>query len=398
MTHQFSPQMTKPLQDSRILIIDDLVLNREVIVNYLEKEGFRYITTCSDGDAAVEKAIDFEPDLIIFDIATQQASEIETLKKLRANPLFMQVPILVQTIINSPEERIKAWESGASDILYKPVDRRELISRLKAQLTNVYQVRELEYYYEKSQDDVDQSLELQRLLLPTDETVRQFERKHDIKIHSLFVPSRCLSGDLCGLIDINDHKLGIWIADFSGKGIRAALNTFRLHTLIQEYQYCAEDPDEFIDALNTRLVELMPVGQFSTFLIGVIDFQSNTFEYAAAGATHPLVYYPEKGEFTFGDATGTPLGIVKNGKYPLRRLTLSPGGTLLLYSDVLWEKRGIPGISFVDNNIEPLLKEIKGKSITSVLKEHIQLLGNPFLPDDLTLLEIQRKKRSLFVG
>jgi len=398
MSYAFSSHVTKSLHDSRILIIDNLVLNREVIINYLEKEGFRYITTCDDDASTVEKAVAFEPDLIIFDIATSLATEVKTLQELRAHPLFKQVPILVQVIISTPEERINAWESGASDILYKPVDHRELISRLKTQLTTIYQLRELEYYYEKSQDDVNQSLELQRLLLPTDETVRQYEKKHDVKIHSLFIPSRCLSGDLCGLIDINEHKLGIWIADFSGKGIRAALNTFRLHTLVQEYRYCAEDPDEFIDALNTQLVELMPVGQFSTFLMGVIDFQNNIFEYAAAGATHPLVYYPEKGDFTFGDATGTPLGIVKNEKYPLRRLNLEPGASLLLYSDIWWEEGGIPGVSFADNDIAPLLREVKGRPITTVLKEHIQLLGNPLLSDDLTLLEIHRKKRSLFAG
>ncbi|MEI8295957.1 MAG: SpoIIE family protein phosphatase, partial [Alphaproteobacteria bacterium] len=278
MLHKFSSQVTKPLHDSRILIIDDISPNCELIIEHLQKDGFRFIATNSNEE--------LEPDIVIIDVGM-----LETLEELREDPLFNKVPVL--TIVGNHEERSKAWEAGTSDILSKPIDQQELLSRIKAQLTNTYQKAELEYYYKNTQDDVDQSFELQHLLLPTDETILLYEKKHNISIHSLFIPSRFLSGDLCGLIDISDHKLGVWISDFSGKGIRAALNTFRLHTLIQDYQYCADDPDEFIDALNTRLIELMPVGQFATFLIGVIDFQNNVFEYTAAGATHPLVYYPD---------------------------------------------------------------------------------------------------------
>ncbi|MEI8295235.1 MAG: SpoIIE family protein phosphatase, partial [Alphaproteobacteria bacterium] len=88
---------------------------------------------------------------------------------------------------------------------------------------------------------------------------------------------------------------------------------------------------------------------------------------------------------------GTPLGLVKNEKYPLRRLTLEPGGSLLLYSDVMWEEHGIPGISFIADEIAPLIKDLNGRTITTVLQERLQLLDDPSFPDDLTLMEIYRK-------
>ena len=65
-----------------------------------------------------------------------------------------------------------------------------------------------------------------------------------VTVDYIFEPSRFLSGDLWGLIEIDDDQLGVWICDYSGKGIQAALNTFRIHTLVQEYKNLANTPSK----------------------------------------------------------------------------------------------------------------------------------------------------------
>ncbi|MBM3468065.1 MAG: response regulator, partial [Alphaproteobacteria bacterium] len=272
-------QRTSPYYDSRILVVDDAAMNRELILSYLESAGFKNLEVATDGKDALEKIEAFFPDVIILDLMMPKMDGFQVIQSLRKNSKIRHLPIIVQTALSEPEQRIGAWQSGASDVIIKPVHRLELLSRIKVQLENAFLLRELEDYHTLAQEDIDEALEVQKSLLPSSHLVKTLEERHNINIGSLFVPSRFLSGDVWGILDIGPQQLAIWICDFSGKGIRAALHTFRLHTLIQEFKHCADDPGEIIDALNNRLVNVMPSGQFSTFLVGIIDFELNLFTY-----------------------------------------------------------------------------------------------------------------------
>lgn len=376
--------------DSRILIVDDAALNRELIVNYLESAGFKNLEVAENGHEALSKIDSFFPDIMILDLVMPEMDGFQVIKALRNTPKTQHLPIIVQTALSEPEQQIEAWQSGANDVITKPIHRLELLSRLKVQLENALLLRELEDYHTLAQEDIDQAFEVQKSLLPSVELIADLEQRHTIKIGSLFVPSRFLSGDIWGILDIGPSQLAIWICDFSGKGIRAALHTFRLHTLIQEFKHCADDPAEIIDALNNRMISVMPPGQFSTFLIGVIDFQSNVFTYTSASATHPLMYFPTEKKFQLGDGTGVPLGIIDRQSYPLRTMDFPKGASLVLYSDLLWESKAVPGVFLEEGNLAAFAKELNGSSVTQIVQQQVNLLGTPSFPDDLTLIEVTR--------
>jgi len=376
--------------DSHILVVDDAALNRELIVNYLESAGFKNLEVAKDGADALTKIDSFLPDIMILDLMMPGMDGVQVIKALRKNVKTRHLPIIVQTALSEPEQRIEAWQSGANDVITKPIHRLELLSRIKVQLENAILLRKLEDYHTLAQEDIDQALEVQKSLLPSLELITSLESRHYIKIDSLFLPSRFLSGDIWGVLDLNLTQMAIWICDFSGKGIRAALHTFRLHTLIQEFKHCADDPGEIIDALNNRLVSVMPAGQFSTFLVGVIDFQNGLFTYASASATHPLVYFPDEKKFQIGDGTGVPLGIVERQRYPLRTMSFPKGASLILYSDLLWEAKAVPGICFNATHLSNFAQELNGDSVVQTIRSQVNLLGNISFPDDLTLIEIRR--------
>lgn len=376
--------------DSRILVVDDAALNRELIVSYLESAGFKNLEVAEDGNDALNKIESFFPDIMILDLMMPEMDGIQVIKSLRNNSKIPHLPIIVQTALSQPEQRIEAWQSGASDVITKPVHRLELLSRIKVQLENALLLRELEDYHTLAQKDIDQALEVQKSLLPSADLMTELEKRHNIQIDSLFVPSRFLSGDVWGLLDIGPAQLAIWICDFSGKGIRAALHTFRLHTLIQEFKHCADDPAEIIDALNSRLIHVMPPGQFSTFLVGIIDFQANLFTYTSASATHPLIYFPAEKKFQVGDGTGVPLGIIERQSYPLRTMAFPKGASLILYSDLLWESKAVPGIFLDAANLTSFANELNGDGVIQTVRQQVGLLGDPSFSDDLTLIEVTR--------
>lgn len=383
-------QRNAAFYDSRILVVDDAALNRELIVSYLESAGFKNLEVAEDGNDALRKIDTFYPDIMILDLMMPGMDGIQVIKALRNNSKIHHLPIIVQTALSEPEQRIEAWASGANDVITKPIHRLELLSRIKVQLENAILLQELEDYHTLAQEDIDQAFEVQKSLLPSDDLISELESRHDIKIDSLFVPSRFLSGDVWGILDIGPTQLAIWICDFSGKGIRAALHTFRLHTLIQEFKHCADDPGEIIDALNSRLLSVMPSGQFSTFLVGVIDFEADLFTYTSASATHPLVYYPKEKKFIVGDGTGVPLGVVDRQSYPLRTMDLPKGASLVLYSDLLWESKAVPGVFLDADNLGNFAHELDGQGVIKTVRQQVGLLGDPSFSDDLTLIEVSR--------
>lgn len=383
-------QRNAAFYDSRILVVDDAALNRELIVSYLESAGFKNLEVAEDGNDALTKIDTFFPDIMILDLMMPEMDGIQVIKALRKNSKIRHLPIIVQTALSEPEQRIEAWASGANDVITKPIHRLELLSRIKVQLENAILLQELEDYHTLAQEDIDQAFEVQKSLLPSPDLIADLEKRHNITIDSLFVPSRFLSGDVWGILDIGPTQLAIWICDFSGKGIRAALHTFRLHTLIQEFKHCADDPGEIIDALNSRLISVMPSGQFSTFLVGVIDFEANLFTYTSASATHPLVYYPKEKKFIVGDGTGVPLGVVERQSYPLRTMALPKGASLILYSDLLWESKAVPGVFLDANNLDNFAHELDGKGVIKTVRQQVGLLGDPSFSDDLTLIEVSR--------
>ena len=373
---------------SNILVVDDTALNRELIGSYLESEGYHNVLLAYDGKDALEKMEKFTPALIITDLMMPVMDGIELIRHVRRSDQFRKVPIIVQTALTNDEEKQEAWLTGANDVLSKPIHKLELLSRVKVQLVTTHVMMQLDTYYQSSQQDIKQALTLQRSLIPSAETLDSIQKRYGIQINYIFEPSRFLSGDLWGLLEIDDHQLGIWICDYSGKGIKAALNTFRIHTLVQEYKNSAATPSEMIDLLNRRFHSMIDVGQFATFLMGVLDVKKKTFRYVAASAPHPLIYNAEKKEFTVGDGTGLPLGVSDEAQYPLRTTEISIGHSLVLYSDMLWEEKALPGISLLPEHLQAFAEDLKGKPLVPTVREQLTLIGDISLVDDLTLVEI----------
>ncbi len=393
MIYQAEKATDSSLYDNKILIVDDAAINRELISSYLKSAGYRNIMLAVDGRDALTKIQEFKPNLLILDLLMPNLDGTEVIKHLRTeNSEHTQLPILVQTSISNPEQRNEAWKFGATDVITKPIHKLELLSRVKVQLENSFLIRELESYQKIADQEISKALELQKLLLPSDQQISRMQNTYNVSINSIYLPSRFLSGDMWGIHELTPERYLVWICDFSGKGIGASLYTLRIHTLISEFKDQMKDPLDLLTILNSRLIDIVQIGNFCTFLAGIIDSDKKTFDYVAASSTHPILYHPSRRDYTLGDGSGMPLGITKNSKYELRSMPYSDGDTLILYSDLMWEDEGgIPGISLLPENLESFFKELDGQGVVDVIKQQINLLGESCFSDDLTLIEIKFK-------
>ncbi|MFO0829644.1 MAG: response regulator [Phycisphaerales bacterium] len=121
------------LEHTRILLVDDNVQNLELMQAYLEGLPCR-LSTAKDGVEAIA-AIDREkPDLVLLDVMMPRMSGFEVCQKVKSNPATRDIVIIMVTALHEVGDYERAVECGTDDFLTKPVNKLELVTRVKSLL------------------------------------------------------------------------------------------------------------------------------------------------------------------------------------------------------------------------------------------------------------------------
>ena len=117
----------------RILIADDNEANRELLEAYLV--DLDCVTeTAQDGQQTMDKAVSFEPDLILLDVMMPKLSGFEVCEKIKSDPYLKKIMILMVTALNELGDIERAVDAGTDDFLSKPVNRFVLVKRVENML------------------------------------------------------------------------------------------------------------------------------------------------------------------------------------------------------------------------------------------------------------------------
>ena len=104
-----------------ILVVDDDAMHRDMARNVLEERGFS-VEEAVDGEQGLIAAERFQPDLVVLDLMMPQLDGFSVCTRLRRNPKFMQLPILMVTALDDVESIDRAFEVGATDFITKPIN------------------------------------------------------------------------------------------------------------------------------------------------------------------------------------------------------------------------------------------------------------------------------------
>jgi sigma-B regulation protein RsbU (phosphoserine phosphatase) len=323
------------IYDCLILVVDDTDFNRTLITAMLRQAGFRRIQHAVDGNDALQKIGDELPDLVILDIVMPGLDGFEVCRRLRADPRFSDLPVLVQTALSNTEDRNKAFQLGTTDLITKPIDRNELLARVRIHLENRVLIQDLQLYRARLESELGMAREMYNHLLPTPGLFDQISRDSGVRIRYHTAVSGELGGDLWGIIPLPERRFGLYLLDMTGTGVSAALNAFRMHTVLHELVPLAGDPSRFLSAVNVRAVDLFESGERVSVIYGVIDPNAGTFTYATAASGRPILLRSGQRAAELGASDGAPVGESASSVFPAHVLPFGPGARLLIYNNAV---------------------------------------------------------------
>jgi len=380
---------------ARILVVDDMALMRQMIGMCLSRGGYTDVLFANDGDEALKMVESEAPDILVLDLNMPRVSGYEVCRTLRGDPRHEDLPILVQSASETPEERVEVFAVGATDFVSKPINQPELLARVRMHLENRLLINSLSNFRERMQSELVMARDMQQSLLPEPAMIGEVEQKSRMKVESFYRASFELGGDLWGCWPLPGDRLGLFVLDIAGHGVSAALNTFRVHATMARFTRARVDPARFLTELNAVLAPSFPLGQFATMFYAVVNHKTGHMVYSGAGAPKPMVV--SKRGVRLLDSTGVPVGIIKKPDYFNIEDKLEPDESLFCYSDVLIEAP-LPDGSMLGEDgfigwVEEEAQKPDRKRLVSRLLHRFFETQPTSLPDDLTAVAIHPNRK-----
>ncbi len=278
------------LSTAGILVVDDNRAARGLISLHLRSNGFKNISVVADGFEALKAMDAAQPELVITDLLMPNMDGFELCSKLRADPKTSEIPVLAQTASTDPDLRAQAFACGATDLLTKPFDPRELLYRVRILLERGRLIERLSEFQRRMADELRQAAAIQEALLPSEAVLDRLKAVCPMDVAGHYEASdetrRRYLGHRAGRRSARDD---LTTPISPGHGLTAALNTMRLHSFVNGGPEKSRSPAALLTQLNKFLCEVLPLGQYATMFCAVMDFRACSIEYATAAAPPQLL-------------------------------------------------------------------------------------------------------------
>jgi len=316
----------KNLSESRVLIVDDVKDNIDVLVNAL-RDDYK-LSVALDGTAALRSIEKQAPDLVLLDIMMPGIDGYEVCRQLRAREATREVPVMFLSALEDVANKAYGFEVGGNDYLTKPFELLEVKARVHSLLkAKAY----ADAVREAMARDLRIAREIQMGILPTN--LASVTRGTGLDVHAVIEPARQVGGDLYEVLRVSDSRVVVALGDVSGKGIPAALFMAVAVTVLRTLARHIEQPDEILRRLNDELVEQNPRGMFVTLQCLVFDTKERRVLCAGGGHHQLAVLAPHRPPRLTGASTGRPIGLMPANPIECETIALAPGETFVLYSD-----------------------------------------------------------------
>jgi phosphoserine phosphatase RsbU/P len=316
----------KELPDCRVLIVDDVKTNVDILVQALNADY--KLSVALGGQQALEAVSRSPPDLILLDIVMPDIDGYEICRRLRASEATRELPIMFLSSLEDVQNKARGFEVGGNDYLTKPFEILEVKARVKSLLKAKSYADAVRAAAER---DLRIAREIQTGLLPTN--VAAQIQGTGLDVHGLLEPARQVGGDLYEVLRLGPDRVLVAVGDVSGKGIPAALFMAVAMTLLRSLAREGKALEDVMRRLNDELLAQNPRGMFVTLQCLVFDLAANAVTCASAGHHGAVRIAPGQPPRLVFTSSGRVLGLMPAGEIGTETLELQAGDAFVLYTD-----------------------------------------------------------------
>ncbi|MCR4555837.1 MAG: SpoIIE family protein phosphatase [Alphaproteobacteria bacterium] len=380
----------------KILILDDEEDTKDLFQqefrHQIEKGDYSFSFSVSSGE--VSNMLEKESfDIFITDINIAGFDGINFISQLKtAYPLMKTIVTSAYGDMNTLRAVMR---SGAHDFVIKPIDFQDLALTIKNTVNTVLELKRAAVTAKKLSaisDELTLSAKLQKSILPGNSL-----KRGDVDVWADSIPAAEVGGDFYDFFWLDDTKVGIVMADVSGKNVTAAMFSIIAKTLIKSFSKIYKSPAECFKEVNKTLCEENVTTMFVTAMYGIFDTETHELTYTNAGHLPIAVVHPSKEPSFLECDSGIALGIMEDVAFQDNKYVLSPGEIIMMYTDGVTEAANNRGEEF---DFSRLIDVLKQHSITTpkLLVNDLIVAVKSFVneapqSDDITTLCLKYKPR-----
>jgi len=366
----------------RVLVSDDQQDVLEAIRLLLKGAGHSAETVDSPRSALA--AVEREPfDLVLMDMnySRDTTSGDEGLTLLdRLLERDGSRPVIVMTAWSSVDLAVEAMRRGAADFIQKPWDNVRLLATIEKQANRSQQRN-------TAKSELEIARHVQQRLLP-----QHAQPLKTLAFAGRCVPARAIGGDYYDFLDLGPGRLGVLLADVSGKGVAGALLTANLQASFRsQLELGVKHGKALLSSVNKLFHESTPAEYFATMFYAEYRDQNRELRYINCG--HPdALLFRANGKMERLEATALPIGIFSWWKCEEKSVHLGPGDVVVIISDGVLEAGVDGGEEFGEARFKEAVQLSASAGVDALLDQVLDEV-HQFSPgqqsDDVTMVALK---------
>jgi hypothetical protein len=237
----------------------------------------------------------------------------------------------------------------------------------------------------KQVQEYEEAREIQQGLMP-----KQIPQIPNVEISGSWQPARIVGGDYFDVFSFSERRVGLCIADVSGKGMPAALLMSNLQAVVKALASENSFPKELVENVNRVMCRNTTEAKFITLFYGLLDVDGKTLRYVNAGHNAPILTRKDGAQVRLEEG-GLILGIFQEHSYEEGEIELRPGDRLVMFTDGISEAVDGEGVEFGEKRMAELsrgARQLSAEALRRRLLERVTEFCAGRFEDDVTLLVV----------
>ena len=385
----------------KILSVDDEPDLEVLLSHYFRRKirkGEYEFTFAHNGLEALKLMVEHPDfDIVLSDINMPEMDGLTLLSKINELRNPAQKCIMVSAYGDMKNIRT-AMNRGAFDFATKPIDMEDLSLTIEKEVEEVNYIKQTQREHlqlESIQSDLAVAGEIQKAILPC--RFPPFPEITDLDIYASMTPAKEIGGDFYDFFRLDEDRIGLVIADVSGKGVPAALFMAVSNTLLRSIALTKDNSRECIEELNRLICRVNVNSMFVTVFYGILNHRTGALDYTNGGHNPAYVLRGKNGELErLGHFPNLVIGGFEDFSYKSESAQLDPGDSLFLYTDGITEAFDAKDEAFGDERLEDSLVELYHDDAKTIIEgvyaDLGEFIGDRTQSDDITMLVVKRLK------